>query len=323
MRFGINIDEVAPPETLPPILKKKFDRPLADHDHPQDVPPKIEPIDLEEEEVKDAPPRIEPIDLDADDPLVADAALCSTLSEPDVLPPDSPFTFLYLSSEDSIKDDKLDDLEQLNSLPDGSRKQGTTLIPVTAEQVLQSDGEERFQWMCAGRKELDNLTGTGTVECISPEVRDRIKAEARASGKKYAELPSKGVFTIKPDKFKVRIVACGNKTHETFRKISTTDLDTAMMRYLVSWGASSPDFTLASLDVTAAFLNAPLPEGRVVILKPPTILYRLQLLPPGHVWLVHMAIYGLREAPNLWSEERTDMMTKISFTSRLRGSHTL
>ena len=44
------------------------------------------------------------------------------------------------------------------------------------------------------QKELDNLTGTGTVEGISPEVRDRIKAEARASGKKYAELPSKGVF---------------------------------------------------------------------------------------------------------------------------------
>ena len=110
------------------------------------------------------------------------------------------------------------------------------------------------------------------------------------------------------------LVAC-NKTHETFGRVSTTDLDTAMMRYLVSWGASSPDFTLASLDVTAAFLNAPLPEGRVVILKPPNILYKLQLLPPGHVWLVHKAIYGLREAPNLWSEERTDMMTKISFSS--------
>ena len=153
--------------------------------------------------------------------------------------------------------------------------------------------------MCAGRKELDNLTGIGTVECISPEVHDRIKAEARASGKKYAELPSKGVFTIKPDKYKVRIVACGNKTHETFGRVSTTDLDTAMMRYLVSWGDSSPDFTLASLDVTAAFLNAPLPEGRVVILKPPNILDKLQLLPLGHVWLVHKAIYGLREAPNL------------------------
>ena len=90
---------------------------------------------------------------------------------------------------------------------------------------------------------------------------------------------------------------------------------TLMMRYLVSRGASSPYFTLASLDVTAAFLNAPLPEGRVVILKPPTILDKLQLLPPGHAWLVHKAIYGLREAPNLRSEERTDTMTRLTFTS--------
>ena len=131
--------------------------------------------------------------------------------------------------------------------------------------------------MCAGRKELDNLTGTGTVECISPQVKARIKAEARASGKKHAELPSKGIFTTKPDKYKVRMVACGNKTHETFGRVSTTDLDTAMMHCLVSWGASTSDFTLVSLHVTAAFLNAPLPEGRVVILKPPTILYKLQL----------------------------------------------
>ena len=32
------------------------------------------------------------------------------------------FSFLYLSSEDSIKDDNLDDFEQLNSLPNGSRR---------------------------------------------------------------------------------------------------------------------------------------------------------------------------------------------------------
>ena len=51
-------------------------------------------------------------------------------------------------------------------------------------------------------------------------------------------------------------------------------------------------------------------------LRPPTILYKLQLLPPGHVWLVHKAIYGLREAPNLWSEQRTESMTKVRFHSQ-------
>ena len=88
-----------------------------------------------------------------------------------------------------------------------------------------------------------------------------------------------------------------------------------MLRYLVSWAASLPNFCLASLDVTAAFLNAPLPTGRIVVLRPPTILYKLNLLPPGHVWLVHKAIYGLREAPSLWSEERMEGLTNLTFTS--------
>ena len=87
------------------------------------------------------------------------------------------------------------------------------------------------------------------------------------------------------------------------------------MRYLVSWAASLPNFCLASLDVTAAFLNAPLPTGRVVVLRPPTILYKLNLLPPGHVWLVHKAIYCLREALSLWSEERMEALKKLTFTS--------
>ena len=87
------------------------------------------------------------------------------------------------------------------------------------------------------------------------------------------------------------------------------------MRYIVSWAASLPNFCLASLDVTAAFLNAPLPTGRIVVLRPPTILCKLNLLPPGHVWLVHKAIYGLREAPSLWSEERMEALTNLTFAS--------
>ena len=167
--------------------------------------------------------------------------------------------------------------------------------------------------MAAGRKELDNLTGTSTNpnQALSPQVGLRrrrqleaVKEEARKKGKKYIELPSKGVFTIKPDKYKVRVVACSNKTPEIYGKVSTCDLDAPMLRLLLSWSAPSSSSCTASLDVTAAYLNAALPEGGIVLLRPPTILYKLQLIPPGHVLLVNKASYGLREAPNLWSEER-------------------
>ena len=232
-----------------------------------------------------------------------------------VLPMECPFTFLCLSSEDSRDSSELADITTTDSIPEEFRKQGTTHIPVTATQVLSSSGDERRKWIAAAKKELDNLGSTGTIEAVSPQEKEAIKSKARSEGKKYTELPSKGVFSIKPDKYKVRIVACGNMTNEIFGKISTSDLDAAMLRFLLSWGASLPDFAIASLDVTAAFLNAALPRNRVVVLRPPTILYKLQLIPPGHVWLVHKAIYGLREAPNLWSggTDRSPPETDLHF----------
>ena len=72
---------------------------------------------------------------------------------------------------------------------------------------------------------MDNLTGTQLIQSLSPKEKEELKERTRREGKKYIELPSKGVFSIKPDKNKVRIVACGNKTHETYGKISTSDLD--------------------------------------------------------------------------------------------------
>ena len=61
----------------------------------------------------------------------------------------------------------------------------------------------------------------------------------------------------------------------SYGKITTTDLDTCILRYILSWAASSRFNTIASLDITAAFLNADLPPGSIAVLRPPTILYNL------------------------------------------------
>ena len=132
----------------------------------------------------------------------------------------------------------------------------------------------------------------------------------------FFELPAKVVWAIKPDKLKRRIVACGNQTQDIYGRTSTTDLDTAMLCFTLSWGASSSDHEMASLDITAAFLNADLPPGRVVVLRPPSILYRLGFIPQGFCWRVHRAIYGLREAPSLWQDERTSEMTKVKLKAQ-------
>ena len=76
------------------------------------------------------------------------------------------------------------------------------------------------------------------------------------------ELPAKVVWTIKPDKLKHRIAACGNQTKDSYRRTSTTDLETAMLRFMLSWAASSSVNKVASLDITAAFLNAAFATSR-------------------------------------------------------------
>ena len=134
--------------------------------------------------------------------------------------------------------------------------------------------------METGRKELVSLTSTRTMEPISPERKEQVKVAAQKKGLRYVELPVKGVFTIKPHKFRVRIAAFGNKTAETY-------------------GKGSAEHAIASLDVTAAhFLECSSTPPR-------TSSGKLQPLSPGHVWLVHKTIYGVREAPNLRSEERS------------------
>ena len=123
------------------------------------------------------------------------------------------------------------------------RKQATTHINVTSEEVARTTGEQREHWLEAGRKEIDNLTSkrsevhkVGALEPINPTERDRLKSRATIDGYQYIELPAKVVWTIKPDKFKCRIVACGNQTQDTYGRTSTTDLDTQMLRFILSWG---------------------------------------------------------------------------------------
>ena len=235
---------------------------------------------------------------------------------------DHPFSFFYLSSEDCRQVHNVDDVDAEIPFDPAAepRKQATTHINVTSEEVARTTGEQREQWLEAGRKEISNLTSkrsevhkVGALEPINPSEKDQLKSRATIDGHQYIELPAKVVWTIKPDKFKRRIVACGNQTQDIYGRTSTTDLDTAMLRFMLSWGASSSDHKMASLDITAACLNAELPPGRVVVLRPPSILYRLGLIPQGFCWRVHRAIYGLREAPSLWQDERTSEMTKVKF----------
>ena len=282
-----------------------------------------------------------PVDLDMDDMVVPEEKPEKEeeeIDEPIELDEleGTPFNYFYLSADDSPQvlsaeeeeeDDDDDDVilmkeasPPINPAKDleeeEAKRQATTHISVSPDVAPAYTGEEREKWLAAGKKEIDNLTLPKAITALSPQEKTALKEKAQLEGEDYIELPAKVVFTIKPDKYKIRIVACGNQTKDTYGKITTTDPDTCMLRFILSWVASSRFNTIASLHVTAAFLNADLPPGRIVGLRPPTVLYKLGLIPTGFVWRVHRAVHGLREAPSLWSQERTKVMETMSFRCR-------
>ena len=123
------------------------------------------PLDKSNDELRDLDPQPEhdEHDDDADSDVLVEE-LCANLM--DDFPADCPFTFLYLLSEDMNRKDE-EELKQDELLEGEGIKQGVGNVPVTADEVLQSNGDERWTWMKAGRTELDNLKNTGTVAATS------------------------------------------------------------------------------------------------------------------------------------------------------------
>ena len=71
----------------------------------------------------------------------------------------SPISFFYLSSEDCREARSIDDQDaDLQLDPAEPRKQATTHINVTSEEVSRSAGEQREKRLEAGKKEISNLT---------------------------------------------------------------------------------------------------------------------------------------------------------------------
>ena len=67
-------------------------------------------------------------------------------------------------------------------------------------------------------------------------------------------------------------------------------------------------------DVKGAFLNARIPEGRIVVVAPPPQWEEWGLVPQGVTWTLEKAVYGLRESPYLWGVERDARLSELRWT---------
>ena len=128
-------------------------------------------------------------------------------------------------------------------------------------------------------------------------------------------LPGKAVMVKKPNgdgthKKKARVVVCGNFQQVQPREETCANTPSfPMLRVLVSL-ASLHGWSVASWDVSTAFLYASLPEEQEVYCRPPNALVRLGLVQPGIVWRLKKVWFkniakgmGRRERSEAWTAE--------------------
>ena len=166
---AINIDELTGPDPLPPLASRPtiFDRPMQDRMVEEETtrnPLDLDPLPVDrplynhdsgddrskENSTHPTLPDDDRRDKDGfnndnlndedDDDVIVEYSLADAHSS---LFADCPFSFLYLSSEDSTRDDPSHDTEQDNSLPMLLHKAGNYSHSVAADEVLRSTGDVR------------------------------------------------------------------------------------------------------------------------------------------------------------------------------------
>ena len=109
-------------------------------------------------------------------------------------------------------------------------------------------------------------------------------------------------------KRKNRLMICGNFAAWGEHSTTTTNLDAPLLRLMLSL-ANAQDTTWSS-----AFLNADIHDDDTVLVTPPPILVKMNIVKPNTVWHVKKAIYGLRETPRLWQGQRHQSLRELQFT---------
>ena len=123
-----------------------------------------------------------------------------------------------------------------------------------------------------------------------------------------SEVQAREQMRYKP---KVRLCVSGNfqesQPHMKDENAAET-VPIEIVRLMLILLARNPSWDALSLDVSAAFLNAVLGTRETILMKPPSTLVKLGLIPTG-VWLRALrAIYGLRQSPARWEELRDSVL---------------
>ena len=157
------------------------------------------------------------------------------------------------------------------------------------------------------------------VEAIDRGRADQLKKEAEAQGKDFDLVPAKAIFSRKAGtgRHKCRGVACGNaKSSESTFASGASGIE---VRALIKL-ASVSRWSLATIDVKTAFLNAPAAHDRgIVVVQPPRIFQEAEVLEdPKELWLVKKALDGLVTSPRDWCDHRDGKIKNFQWERRGR-----
>ena len=184
-------------------------------------------------------------------------------------------------------------------------------------------------WREALADEVQNLVSElEVVERTTQEALDELAKHVDSPSIEY--VPSLVVFTRKQGsgRRRARVCACGNFLGSpSVRKagpkmLQRQDLDSpgleATLRCQVRQAAEY-EWCLGSLDISKAFLTAPLSQvqrdGRLIVVQPPKAAVKLGLASTTERWIVRRALYGLAESPAAWVEWRNQRLETMRWNS--------
>ena len=170
-------------------------------------------------------------------------------------------------------------------------------------------GVTRERWNLAAEKELvDNF---GKMEAFTEAPVEEIAKVGGQAG----VLPMKSVWTIKPgDLYKCRAVICGNfSERDPCEQVYTAQAEISSVMLALRLGMLK-GWQIWKMDVKSAFLHAPMPNGMLVVVRPPRDWVKLGFVEAHVCWTCRKAVYGLRVAPRAWGIERDLRLTELRWT---------
>ena len=176
---------------------------------------------------------------------------------------------------------------------------------VKPQEVRNSTGPTLERWKAAAEAELtNNFIGMGAVH---ESTREELAAHGRP-------LPMLCVWSQAEDYNKCRACVCGNfAENDPTQQSWTAQAEPSSLLAGLKLGRTQ-GWTVSKHDVKGAFLNAKIPEGKIVIVSPPEQWVRWGLVKAGVYWTLDRAVYGLRESPHLWAVERDAQLTVLKWS---------